>query len=71
MAKADKPKPKKKAPGRARSVGGVVPFLVELDPAMARAIDDCRAKLRWTRRAFAEAAFEALLKAQGSWPPPD
>ena len=56
---------------RARDRGEVVPLGIEISPQMDKAIEDCRAKLRWTKKVLVEAALEAFLAEHDFWPPSD
>lgn len=56
---------------RARDRGEVIPLGIEISPQMDKAIEDCRAKLRWNKKVLVVAALERFLAEHGFWPPPE
>jgi predicted transcriptional regulator len=54
--------------GRARERGETVPFMFEMAPELAEALDECaRAEMR-TKRAVLTLALYDYLAARGLWP---
>jgi predicted transcriptional regulator len=54
--------------GRARERGETVPFMFEMAPELAEALDECaRSELR-TKKAIITLALYDYLKARGLWP---
>jgi hypothetical protein len=59
---------KKKSQGRARQRGDTVPFTLELDPELDRALEACRDRDMRTKKAIVTIALQEYLAGQGLWP---